>query len=283
MPKKSLAFFEKIGLSTLVFLSSFQSAFHFETANAEVSFFDGKDIDYWREGKLSGSDAQNPGKELGKDAKVSPPHPPSSSIRESDKSPFDWKKYEDPSSVEFWDDGGDYVAPRPLREAVANPTRENLEKYLEWQAQRLVVLGRFNEKLAELQLSKEVGKTSTKNKNERGTKKEEAPKKVSIRYPEVTLLYFYQTSCPHCQASKPEVESLQKKGVRVSFIQLDGLPALHPGSFPYNLTLKNQFDIQATPTWIFRRKESVARLEGRKSEEELTLAMAGLFSSGRLP
>ncbi len=279
MPKKSLAFFEKIGLSTLVFLSSFQSAFHFETANAEVSFFDGKDIDYWREGKLSGSGVGG----LGKDAKVSPPLPPSSSIRESDKSPFDWKKYEDPSNVEFWDDGGDYVAPRPLREAVANPTRENLEKYLEWQAQRLVVLGRFNEKLAELQFSKDNGKSSKKSGGEPPSKRDETPRKAAIRYPEVTLLYFYQTSCPHCQASKPEVESLQKKGVRVSFIQLDGLPPLHPGSLPYNLTLKNQFDIQATPTWIFRRKESVARFEGRKSYEELHEAMAGLFSSGRLP
>lgn len=241
----------------------------------DVRFFDGQDIDYWNEGKQV--------KPFVPQARplVEKPHPllPSGSlIRQRDALPFDWTKYEDPKNPEFWDDGGDYVAPRPLREAVANPTQENLEKYADWQARRVAVLAEFNRKLILQNSTQKVASSSAKQ-----TRSVESRSPLNLK--EVQLLYFYQSSCPHCQAAKAQVEELRRKGLSVTFIQLDSdeSPPLHQPSVKYSSALSKQFAVSATPTWVFRRRESSVRLQGAQSDEEIRREISRLFASSASP
>ncbi|MEY3902515.1 MAG: plasmid transfer operon protein, partial [Pseudomonadota bacterium] len=226
-----------------------------------VRFFDGQDIDYWSEGKRVKPFIPQARPVTEKQSSLLPS---GSLIRQRDALPFDWKKYEDPQNPEFWDDGGDYVAPRPLREAVANPSQENLEKYAEWQARRVAILAEFNRKLLLQNAAQKDSRIS-----EKKTRSEQSRIPLNLR--EVQLLYFYQSSCPHCQAAKAQVEELRRKGVHVTFIQLDSeeSPPLHQPSVKYSSSLSKQFAVSATPTWVFRRRESSVRLQGAQSEEEL--------------
>ena len=241
----------------------------------DAPYFGGRDLDYWNEGKRvqksfpsTKSNAQSNGQ---KNANLPPPT--GSIIRQRDALPFDWKNYENPSSPEFWDDGGEYVAPRPLREAVANPTKENVDKYLDWQAKRLEVLATFNQKVANQALSGLLNQAPVPNSvsgsaTTRQTNVEvPAPQRKPIPWREIELLYFYQTSCPHCRESKPVVEELVRRGVRVSFIQMDAdkNPPMHTRSVPYSRRHSEQFAVTSTPTWIFRRRNEVLRLSGSQS------------------
>ena len=241
------------------------------------SYFGEKDIDYWREGKTVKPFVPN--FQQGQLPKVETAKPmlTGSIIRQSDTLPFDWKNYDDPKSAEFWDDGGDYVAPRPLREAVANPTPENLEKYANWQAKRLVVIAEFNQKLVAHSMAKASTSDSLSNKKSSSSEQKSASK-INLR--EVSLMYFYQSSCPHCQAEKEHVEELKRQGVQVTFVQLDldENPPLHKSSVPYSAALSKQFAITATPTWIFRRRESSARLQGEQSQDDLMQEISKLFN-----
>lgn len=236
-----------------------------------VRFFDGQDIDYWSEGKQVKPFIPQARPVTEKQSSLLPS---GSLIRQRDALPFDWKKYEDPKNPEFWDDGGDYVAPRPLREAVANPSQENLEKYAEWQARRVAVLAEFNRKLLLQNAAQKDSRIS-----EKKTRSEQSRTQLNFR--EVQLLYFYQSSCPHCQAAKAQVEELRRKGVHVTFIQLDTeeSPPLHHPSVKYSSSLSKQFAVSATPTWVFRRRESSVRLQGTQSDEEIRREISKLFAA----
>lgn len=257
----------KIFIGILLLFKLFHRCEHRAWAQGH-SYFGDSDLDYWREGKKIKpfvqplQPLQAPKVEIPKLA------PSGSIIRQSDAFPFDWKNYEDPKSPEFWDDGGDYVAPRPLREVVVNPTSENLERYAAWQAKRLVVIAEFNQKLLAHELAKGKASSSSPSKNQRMLP-QKAASNVNLR--EVSLMYFYQSSCPHCQASREQVEDLRRKGVQVTFVQLDAdeNAPLHSPSVPYSAALSKQFAITATPTWIFRRHEKVLRLQGEQSEKEI--------------
>ena len=254
-------------------------------------FFSGSDLDFWREGKkvqpfvppLVQKVPPRAPAGTGSGAEGLPP-PSGSIIRQRDALPFDWSRYEDPSSPEFWDDGGDYVAPRPLREAVANPSPENLQRYTAWQAKRLAVLAAFGERLAQFSAgvaapappapAGPVGRAQA-----RGSAS--APQTATrIPWRHLDLLYFYQSSCPHCRAEKEHVEDLARRGVRVSFVQLDAgeLPPLHPRSVPYTAAHSKQFGITATPTWVFRYRGQVLRLEGEQPDLALASQLSSLVS-----
>lgn len=254
-------------LLVLVFLSPAASA----EESIAVRFFDGQDLDYWGEGKRVKPFMPQARPLTEKQSSLLPS---GSLIRQRDALPFDWKKYEDPKNPEFWDDGGDYVAPRPLREAVANPTQENLEKYAEWQARRVAVVAEFNRKLLVQNAAQKDTIGTAKEK-----RSEQSLKRLNLR--EVQLLYFYQSSCPHCQAAKAQVEELRRKGVHVTFIQLDSeeSPPLHQPSVKYSSSLSKQFAVSATPTWVFRRRESSVRLQGAQSEEEIRREISKLFAA----
>jgi hypothetical protein len=244
-------------------------------------FFGGRDLDFWSEGRRVPSFPPSGEASKGSTTFAGAPVAPSGSlIRQRDAQPFDWSRYSDPKNPEFWDDGGDYVAPRPLRESVAHPTPENLEAYLAWQAKRLEVVATFDAKLAEHALGI-LGASSSPRGDAKEKEKLLKKNADDVRWNELDLLYFYQSSCPHCQAEKKHVEDLARRGVRVVFIQMDAgdNPPLHAGSVPYTAAHSRQFAITATPTWIFRRRKASVRLQGAQSDGELTNHISALFPS----
>jgi len=262
-------------------------------------FFQGRDLDYWREGNrvphpLPSGRGQGA---LARPAEALPPPSPNvglgSVIRQRDSLPFDWSRYEDPRSPEFWDDGGDYVPPRPLREAVSNPTPANLDAYVAWQARRLEVLAAFETKMAQNAINKLTGSApsgvisrATDSATDGAVRSQGAAPhdtQAAIKWKELELLYFYQSSCPHCVAQKEHVETLAKRGVRISFIQMDAgeRPPLHVRSVPYTQAHSNQFRVTATPTWVFRRHGRSVRLQGEQSEGEIAAQLSTLFQASR--
>lgn len=250
---------------------------------SQPGFFEGRDLDFWREGKRV-SPAVPEAAPVPRNDELPPPT--GSIIRQRDSLPFDWSRYEDPAHPEFWDDGGDYVPPRPLREAVVNPTKENLERYVSWQAKRIAVATAFSEKLAAHALSQGGMGSLAARTPARGPLQASARapgtslSAPDIRWREVEILYFYQSNCPHCQAEYRHVEAIKSKGARVSFIQLDAgeRPPLHVGSVAYTKAHSDQFGISATPTWIVRRREKVMRLQGRQDERLFASQVATLFA-----
>lgn len=248
-------------ISAMVLFAPFSAASQSASASS-FAYFGERDLDYWNEGKTikpffpsaAASD------ELFDDATPN-------SIRAGDGMPFSWKNYADPASVLFWDDGGEWVPPRPFREAAAKPTAENLERYLDWQARKMAVVGRFQEALAAAGLPKNGEKRARTN----AIPREEKAASPKLNWKAVDLIYFYQTSCPHCQAAKPVVEDLGRKGVRVSFVQLDSNrnPPLHTGSVPYTDAHEKQFNITSTPTWAFRLGGKTRLITGEVSLQQI--------------
>ncbi len=113
-------------------------------------FFEGTDLDYWNQGPRPMS------MPLYKKSESKPRLsllPNGSVIRQRDAGEFNWKDYEDPASDVFWDDGGEYVPPRPMRVAAANPTSENIARYLAWQKKKLAVITSFEQEIAKQRLS----------------------------------------------------------------------------------------------------------------------------------
>lgn len=238
---------------------------------ASFAFFGERDLDYWNEGKTvrpffpHATQRDRPADD------VAP-----SSIRAGDGKPFSWKDYAEPASLLFWDDGGDWVPPRPFREAAANPTPENLERYLDWQERKMAVVGRFQEALVAAGMS--TGDVRHLQTNSVGRESKAASPKLNWKA--VDLIYFYQSSCPHCQAARPVVEDLGRKGVRVSFVQLDAdrNPPLHTGSIPYNAAFERQFHITSTPTWAFRLGGRTRLITGEVSLQQIESELTSTLS-----
>jgi hypothetical protein len=228
-------------------------------------FFGNRDIDYWQTGKtvhdpLGGSvDAGN--------IAVAPtptatPEPKifsgSTVVREGDTKPFSWDRYRDPRAPEFWDDGGDWIPPRPFREAAANPTSENVGEYLAWQGRKTAVVAKFQNVLSEKALPFSDWK-------------------------KLSVAYFYQSKCPHCIASMAIVEEVKMRGAKFTFVQLDYAEnaPLHKPSIPYTAQWKKSFPVEATPTWILKLGERTTTLTGSVSLEELAASAAGLQQQRR--
>lgn len=259
-------------LSTLALLSNlvgWSPAFAQDGAAALFGFFDGRDIDYWVEGRL----VSNPLMLGGGESPSLPSGAPfsgSSLVRSGDSQPFTWDAYQSPKSPEFWDDGGDWIPPRPFREAVAVPTPSNIDQYLAWQGRKAEVLSKFQTALAQRAaglLPKEPAKPKTA---------QVEPQQVP--WDQIKIAYFYQSSCPHCQASAETIESARRFGAQVTFIQLDhrSSPPLHTPSLPYDQDWNKAFSVTSTPTWIFSFHGQPRKHTGAMSLSELTSLVSSL-------
>lgn len=203
-------------------------------------FFAGRNIDYWNEGRMVQDPlaVRVPDPSRGTVENAPPPgdfFSGSSVVRAADALPFTWSRYEDARLAEFWDDGGDWIPPRPFREAASNPSADNIHRYLAWQKRKAQVTQRFQQALV---------------KQDQAALAHE----WNLPWKQIQVTYFYQSMCSHCQASKGFVEDLQRKGVSFTFVQLDygQNPPLHDPSVPYGGSLAQRFPIEATPTWVVR-------------------------------
>lgn len=204
-------------------------------------FFGGRDIDYWQEGRRV--------KEASPEKASSEPLSGPNILRSQDAKPFAWTNYQDPLKPEFWDDGGDWIPPRPFREAAASPTPENIKAYLKWQEQKGAVVSKFQAALEGNQKS---------------------PQEPVIPWNTIKVAYFYQSACPHCQASVPLVESLRDLGVQMTLVQMGPGAPLHEPSIPYDQTWAKEFPVSATPTWVIKQGAKVTTRSGALSMAEFT-------------
>lgn len=207
---------------------------------AQSLWVDACEVDYFSEETGCRREAPEP-PEAAEEDPASPEATKKKSLREWDAEPFDWAAYQDPRDVRFWDDGGDWVPPRPLREVLADPTPENLERYRAWVDQKLEVSRVGHELL--------WGAAP-----QRGAVPEvkvgQSPKVPRVAWDRVSILYFYQSTCPHCRKSKPLVANLKARGVEVIPVYLDREDPDYGESIPYSRELAERVEVAGTPTWL---------------------------------
>lgn len=239
-------------------------------------WFDGADLDFWNEGKR----VHDVIAELGQRSIDTAQLPVTDSvIRSSDFRTFNWKNYEDPNSPEFWDDGGNYVPPRPFRVLAANPTGENLANYQAWVHRKLAVASRVGTLLGSL------SSDSDREQKENKPRAKARATEVAISRPrrtdwsKVSIAFFYRSGCPFCAREVPVLESLRNKGARVRAYQIEpeaGQPIFRP-SVPLSLGEVDRLHIQLTPTLVLSVGKRRARVEGFEDEEALTQTVEQLF------
>ena len=247
-------------------------------AQAQSQYFNGRDIDYWNKGNKSQKE-EDPDTNSFLFVKSASPEttptlshssPPSPRIRENDARPFSWEDYNDPKKATFWDDGGDYIPPRPYRELVINPTPENAKKYLEWQVSKMKSVETVNRLLGN-----SSGSSPSAQSNRAPSAK---PSKNAFEWKKVDVLFFYLSTCPHCKRNLPEVSELKRKGARLIAVQIDSEKTIVvPGAVGFDDALKAQFKISATPTWIMMANGHLERSEQYLSLDALTGLAKRLF------
>lgn len=254
---------------TLVLSISFIIPTFVFSQNKPFQYFYGKDIDYWNEGKtVQEFSIKREEKSQNKKNIFSG----SSAIRSKDTEKFSWDKYRNPENVEFWDDGGSWIPPRPFREAVIHPTKENIESYLRWMSFKTTLVNHFQNELHKISQEKSQNKI-TRNKRT-------ILNNHIFNWNKIQVAYFYKSSCPHCQKSAPIAEKLKNEGANLQFIQMDfgANPPIHSHSIPYTKEIHKYFHIQSTPTWVLKIHNTYTQLIGEQSFNTLEFAAKKLLT-----
>lgn len=229
----------------------FTSSFAFASSDFWY-WFHGNDIDYFSEGRK----VKDP-------LKPTPPQQMTNAIagrmpvREYDKRPFNWADYDDPASPVFFDDGGDYTMPRPLQFLIANPTKENAAKYKAWQNKKI-------------ETSMMIAKLLSSDVDD----------KLDENWKKVGLYYFYSSTCSACRAQSPVISELEKRGVKVTPVQVDyqSAPALYPNSLNYDEHMKRGFSITATPSFAIFGNGKSENWQGYTTLSDFKNKVVAMFS-----
>lgn len=188
-------------------------------------------------------------------------------IRARDDGPFSWENYAGPESDVFFDEGHHYIPPRPYRYLAAHPTLENAIQLQLWQLKKIEVSQRVSALLLEASQSLE---------HSDGTQRGPVS---SAELAGMSILYFYKSSCPSCQAARDALEKLRTAGAQVIPVQVDHGEAepLYTDSIRYDKDLQKSFPITAVPTLVVRRGEDLRRLVGQPS----VTAIAHVFQNSQ--
>ena len=208
-----------------------------------------------------------------------------SSIRSRDSDVFDWKNYENPDKLLFWDAGGDFVPSYPMRVVASHPTPENIEKFKKWQLQKIQLASKLNGLFVGENNSnskKNVTEISNQSRHQSSNKieitKETQQNKnddKSSDFKNIQVAYFYQTHCPVCLQSKPIVSLLKSHGMKIIPIQVDWdsykSDKDYVKSIPYSQEMENHFHISGTPTFILKNIKNghEFRINGFSSLEDI--------------
>lgn len=245
-----------------------------DVENKHFQYFAGRDIDYWNEGKTVKNnvlDLVNAKTSNVLDNSTNVYFSGANTIRSMDAVSFSWKNYQDPKRAEFWDDGGDWIPPRPFRETAANPTKENIAYYLNWMTHKTEVVDRFQKSLTDF-----VPVESHM---------------IDFDWHKIKIVYVYQTSCSHCRNSAGVIEEARQRGAQITFVQLDSSKntPLHSNSISYEEVLglmTNEMtdlirSVTSTPSWFLKSGTHSQKLVGELSFTELSNAAGQLFKKGK--
>lgn len=231
------------------------------------TWFEACAVDYWGPGTAcvsAGRDAPeaNPVPEAPKDLMKKGP-------RDFDADPFDWRAYEDPGDPRFWDDGGEWVPPRPLREVLADPSAENIARYRVWVGRKLE-LAQMGQELVWGPPPTHAARAPVE------VAPRLQPRPELVPWDRLKVIYFYQASCGHCQASIPLVHELDARGVEVLTVHLDRPSPAHPDSVPYTRAMAELLQVEGTPTWVLELDGRQGVLRGRTTLAELAAGVEQL-------
>lgn len=247
-------------LSLLLALSS--------SARAQ-EFFAQQELDFWNEAQPRRSprrSAERPGR----------------SGQGAQEQDFRWEDYDDPTTAAFWDDGGNYTPPKPLRVAAADPTPENVAKYLRWQKRKLETIAALQQEVAR-QLGTEPQRTVLDPAAQAQLLEDDGS---PIDWRRVDVLLFYASDCPHCQASASIVRELAERGAHVIPVQTDWQkrPPLFAGSIQYTAEIAKEQPVEAVPLWVAAYGGDRITMQGEVSLRsiEVTLKMAERQKRGRV-
>lgn len=179
-----------------------------------------------------------------------------SNMRSLDRNPFDWKNYENPQNVQFWDAGGDFVPSLPWRYLAVHPTDENIKNYIAWQNKKIQLSFDLQKRLAV--------NSQFNNANSEQLKSSKSLENKKINWNNFEILYFYQSHCPYCQMSNETFSYLKQMGAKVIPVQIDWdkNPPAHTGSIQYDEKLDAEFHVTTTPTWILKGNGNSKRING---------------------
>lgn len=244
--------------------------------NSYSSWFNGHDIDYWNENKKIETD--------NKSNTTNNLEAGSSEIRKKDADPFDWNNYSDPSKVEFYDDGGDFVPNRPWREVMSNPSKDNIEKYMAWQERKIELSNRVSKIMSESSGMPVPLASQPKLDMSAFSESKEIASEHEIQWDKLQVLYFYRTSCHFCQASAPVVSTLKDHHVLFVPVQLDWQenPPMYSNSVQFDENLiQSGYKIRGTPTWIIKRADKPNTdpliIEGYVSSDKMEKSIKSIF------
>lgn len=255
-------------LKTLAVLTSLVTMVSVHTSAVAQEFFGGSDLDYWNEGVKPMAKPRlldpTPTPKT-PNAMAQTPIPGGSVIRQMDSKPFDWKNYEDPKSDAFWDEGGDYIPPRPFRVVAAEPTPENVARLLQWMQKKMTLTKNLEATLKGNGAPDGMKGAQVKRISSEG-------KQDAVLWKKVQIVYFYQSSCPHCQKSTPVVAELRRLGAQVIPVQLDWKTQqpLETGSVKYDSALAAAHPISGTPTWVVSYQGATEEIQGETSIEAIS-------------
>lgn len=204
-----------------------------------------------------------------------------SEIRSLDKKKFDWKNYENPKSVQFWDAGGDFVPSLPWRYLASYPTEENIKNYVEWQNKKIKISFDLQKKLATNSPYKNTNLSQSAPAQSDVIVKSEQQEIKKINWNQFEILYFYQTHCPYCQMSNETIFYLKQMGAKIIPIQIDwdtNKPE-HKESLKYDEKLDAKFHITSTPTWILKVNNTSKRINGYAAIELLSSQASDLLNA----
>lgn len=204
-------------------------------ALAESPFWKNQDLDYWREGRTLYSRKARETSLTNADRKE----------REAEF----WQSAMNPDSKAFWDD-----------EAVsqvtsANPSEENIGRYLAWKAKKQAVVSSFIEKV----VAKENLQLLKLREDEYGT-----------HWPELEMTYYYSSNCSACAAHRSTVQDLLSRKVTVRFVRLDDSEPMYDDR---PATHEEKSFVKVTPTLIVSYRSQGKVLVGAQSVESIAEAL----------
>jgi hypothetical protein len=245
-------------------------------------YFAHDELDYWRDYK---GEAAAPQQNAPRPSVVERP-----AVRRIDQQPFDWRDYENPETEQFWDDGGDFVPARPLRIAAANPSPENVQRYLEWQRRKLEVIGVLTGAVAKVGGAQPVTPPAAPPVPARAASSMSlaigpggvVPGAEPVVWSEAELVVFYRSDCPHCLASIPTVDALRAQGAKVVPVQVDwrDRPPAFEGSVPYTAEIAAVELVEAVPMWVANYRGNRAVMQGEMSLRAVEVTLQALVKQG---
>ena len=221
-----------------------------EGAIADVSYFD-QNIDYWSARSNQNQNLQ-----------------PSNSKNADAPAAFNWQKYLDPKSDDFFREG-DYTPPAPFMEVARNPSDENLRNWFAYIATKNAVAARLSSRMEAFTQAKFQDPSAV---DHSANIPIEVKKGEPINIERFFIRFYFDSQCPHCQRMAREIEKLRRLG-----FQIEARPPLKVPVQYATAEELHRIGIQSVPMLLIadQQGKGVYRVSGYQSAEAVMQGLSG--------